>query len=245
MDLELLDHWILVAGASNGLGAATTAILLAEGANILAVSRRPMAAQESSAGRLLSLQADLSTSEGQASLRNALESTGPLRGVLATIGSGRGAPGNLVDRFALSSDRNLLPLLRTLEACEEFIIRDERSSVVLVSSIAGLEYMACPPEYAAAKASVSALSGHLARQWAPTRVNVLAPGNMMSKGSVWERKASEDPAGLRNYLETEVALRRVGSPEEVARVATFLLSPMSSFITGSTLVVDGGQSRAW
>lgn len=245
MDLEIHDHWVLVAGASNGLGASVTSLLLAEGARVLAVSRRPLTAPLADSDRLLTVQADLSTSAGEGALRETLKLATPLRGVVASVGSGAGLPGSLVERFASASKRNVLPLLRTLDACEDFLMKDKRSSVVLVSSIAALEYMSCPPEYAAAKASVVALSGHLARQWAPARVNAIAPGNMLSRGSVWERKSIDDPAALERFLGAEVALGRLGSPDEVARVVVFLLSPLAGFISGSTLVADGGQSRTW
>lgn len=245
MDLEFDENWILVAGGSNGLGSAATSLLLAEGANVLAVSRRRIDVPVGSIGRLVTLQADLSTDRGQSGLGEVLATIGPLRGILATIGSGNPTPGGLVERFASSSQRNLVPVLRTLDASAEFIVRDERSAVVLVSSIAGIEYLPCPAEYAASKAALGALSGHLAREWAPTRVNLLAPGNMMSKDSVWERRAAQDPTALQNYLNSEVALKRIGSPAEVACVATFLLSPLARFMTGSTVVVDGGQSRQW
>lgn len=245
MDLELRERVILVVGASNGLGLAATRLLLAEGATVIGVARRDIDTSSATDSKLVRVQADLSTDEGQASLRKVLVSEGPLGGVLCTVGSGSAASGSQLERYVSAQDRNLVPTLRTLDASEPFLARDERSAIVLTSSIAGVEYMECPPEYGATKAALRAYASHLARKWAPVRVNVLAPGNMMSVGSTWESRANQNPGGLQEFLDNNVALRRLGSPVEVARMAVILLSPVASFITGSTVIVDGGQSRSW
>ena len=74
---------------------------------------------------------------------------------------------------------------------------------------------------------------------------MVAPGNMLTEGSVWQRRMREDAAALDAYLSREVTLGRVAHPDEVARVAVFLVSRASSFMTGTTVVVDGGQVRQW
>jgi 3-oxoacyl-[acyl-carrier protein] reductase len=76
-------------------------------------------------------------------------------------------------------------------------------------------------------------------------VNVLAPGNIFTEDSVWQKRMQEDPKALEAFLSEEVALGRLATPQEIARVAVFLLSPAASFMTGSTVVVDGGQARTW
>lgn len=245
MDLELEGKSILVVGASNGLGLAVTQILTAEGAKVIGVARRDINAGLNGESSLVRVQADLSTDQGESRLREVLASEGMLDGIVCAVGNGAAISGSLVERHASSYERNLLPTLRALDASESFLVKDERSAVVLTTSIAGVEYLNCPPEYAANKSAIAAYSSHLAREWAPVRVNVLAPGNMMSCGSVWNKKADQDPQGLQRYLDANVPLRRLGSPAEVARMAVILLSPIANFVTGSALIVDGGQSRSW
>jgi 3-oxoacyl-[acyl-carrier protein] reductase len=77
------------------------------------------------------------------------------------------------------------------------------------------------------------------------RVNTVAPGNVRCPDGVWDRKAREDPEGLGRYLAAEVAMNRLGKPEEIADAVTFVSSARASFITGACLVVDGGQSKGW
>ena len=74
-----------------------------------------------------------------------------------------------------------------------------------------------------------------------TRINAVAPGNIMSETSVWKKKSDDDPKYIENMLKKEVPLERFGTPEEVSNLVGFLCSEKSSFITGSVFVIDGGQ----
>ena len=76
------------------------------------------------------------------------------------------------------------------------------------------------------------------------RINSVAPGNILFPGSVWERKLKENGAAVEDMLAREVALGKLGSPEDVARMTAWLASPLASFITGATYVVDGGQLKS-
>jgi 3-oxoacyl-[acyl-carrier protein] reductase len=77
------------------------------------------------------------------------------------------------------------------------------------------------------------------------RVNAVAPGNIYFPGGSWERKLAERPEFFEQYLQSEVPLKRFGRPEEIADAIVFLASERASFITGSCLVVDGGQTRSF
>ena len=74
------------------------------------------------------------------------------------------------------------------------------------------------------------------------RVNVLAPGNIYFKGGSWDKKMNENSELVTEMLENSVPMARFGTVEEISDSATFLCSDRASFITGSVLVVDGGQT---
>lgn len=253
MDLGLSGSQVLVAGASRGLGFAIVSNLLAEGAKVTAVGRDPESLAAARArwiadapqGAVSTLALDLSNPASVASLSAYLAGDGELDGLIAVAGSGRPTGEPPTKAFASATSTNVMPALVTLEAAAPLLKKSPSGAVVLISSIAGIEYLDCPPEYAAAKATLHAYAAHWSRELRPVRVNVLAPGNMLTEGSVWQRRALEDPAALDDYLTGEVTLGRVAQPNEVARVAVFLVSPAASFMTGSTVVADGGQVRQW
>ena len=118
---------------------------------------------------------------------------------------------------------------------------------MLMASIAGVEALETPLPYAAAKAAVIALAKGLARDLASQaiRVNAIAPGNILAPGGPWEQRLQRDRAAVEAYIAREVPLRRFGTPEEIADAVAFLVSERASFITGTCLVADGGQTRSF
>jgi NAD(P)-dependent dehydrogenase (short-subunit alcohol dehydrogenase family) len=253
MDLGLNGKRVLVAGASRGLGFSIVAKLLAEGAAVTAVGRdsdslndaRALWIAESPRGIVNTLALDLSDPESVSTLSAFLDIEDGLDGLIVVAGSGRPTGEPPTAAFASASATNVMPSLVSLEAVGPLLRKSSSGAVVLISSIAGTEFIECPPEYAAAKAALHAYASHWSRELRPVRVNVVAPGNMLTKDSVWERRMREDPSALNEYLSREVALGRVAQPDEVANVAVFMVSDAASFMTGSTVVVDGGQVRQW
>ena len=253
MDLGLIGKRVLVAGASRGLGFSVVTKLLAEGAAVTAVGRdsdsldtaRALWIAESPRGVVNTLTLDLSDPESVSPLSTFLDNENGLDGLIVVAGSGRPTGERPTAAFASASATNVIPSLVALEAVGPLLRESSNGAVVLISSIAGTEFIECPPEYAAAKAALHAYASHWSRELCPVRVNVVAPGNMLTEDSVWERRMREDPSAMNDYLSREVTLGRVGQPDEVARVVVFMVSSAASFMTGSTVVVDGGQVRQW
>jgi 3-oxoacyl-[acyl-carrier protein] reductase len=77
------------------------------------------------------------------------------------------------------------------------------------------------------------------------RVVSVAPGSVLHPGGSWERRQKADPEGIAAFVQRELPFGRFGTPEEIADVIAFLVSPRASWVSGTCVVVDGGQSRAF
>jgi 3-oxoacyl-[acyl-carrier protein] reductase len=101
--------------------------------------------------------------------------------------------------------------------------------------------------YNAVKAAQISLGKSLAQQLAPSgiRVNTVSPGSILFEGGSWWKRQQQDPAAIAEFVRRELPFGRFGRPEEVGDVVAFLSSPRASWISGTSVVVDGCQSRAF
>jgi len=258
VELGLSDKIVCVSGSSRGIGFAVAEVLLREGARVAISGRNAdgLAFAVDALGRcqgkdrVLGYRGDLTQETAIAGFLSAVvQAWGGLDIVVANLGSGAGTRGWQANaaEWTRVLDVNLVGSARLAGGAVPELKKRGGGSIVFISSLAGVEALPAPVPYGAAKAGVVAMSKLLARQLAPDgiRVNVVAPGNIIFPGSVWEQKSGEDPSGVAAYLSVEVPMARLGKPEEVADTVAFLSSARASFITGACILVDGGQARGW
>ena len=253
MDLALARKAVLVSGASRGIGLAISEAFIAEGAGVAMVARgaADLAAAGTRVGTasVFPIAADMTVDQDIVRAFDEAETAlGPLDIVVANLGGGASIAGTAVPRqeWERVMTLNFLGAASLATLAAERMGARGRGALVFVSSIAGLEALGAPAPYAAAKSALQALVKSYARALGGkgVRVNAVAPGNIYFAGGTWDRRIRADEAGVEAMIEREVPLGRMGKPSEVADAVLFLASARAAYITGATLVVDGGQTRA-
>jgi len=248
MNLELNGKAVLVGGASRGIGLAIAKGFAAEGARVALVGRDEAALEGARAevGASAAIPADLrSEVQAREAVRTATEALGGLDIAVANAGRGKGPADDAVGSEAWREmlDENLMTTVHMCEAAQDAM--SDAGSIVVIGSIAGLDFHRSPLPYGAAKAALVRYSRDLARRLGPhgVRVNLVAPGNVIFPGGRWEELLEQDRERVEAMIENEVPMKRFGTPEEIADAVLFLASERSSFTTGAVLVADGGEYR--
>lgn len=239
----LRDRVAIITGAASGIGLAAAGLFAAHGARLVLVDWDQKGLDE--AGERLAQQAEglemlaadvggTGTAEQAAQL--AVDSFGQLDVVVSNAGvHGRGATPE--ERWGQSLDINLKPSYMFALAALPHLRQSDHPAIIFVSSISGPVVGFASPHYDAAKAGLVGLARHLASAWGRygIRVNAICPGFVMTPfiGEYWD----EQRLGA---VRQDVALGRMGEAEEIARVILFLGSEMSSYVTGTAIVADGG-----
>ncbi len=241
MSFDFTGKRVLVAGGSRGIGRAMALGFAGAGAKVSACAR--------GAADLAALQEQGVVHVKPTDLADAAqiaawvtEAAAALGGVdvLVNNASGFGAP-DTEEAWKRGLDIDVMATVRASNAALAHL-KASRGCIVNTTSISGLAPSTRSPAYAAVKALVINYTASQAAMYAKDgiRVNSIAPGSIEFPGGSWEKRKTDDPA-LYNRILAGIPFGRLGEPEEVADVAMFLASPLARWVTGQTIVVDGGQ----
>ena len=253
MDLGLTDHRVLVCGASRGLGAAVARALAVEGARV-AVAARPSDDLQATAADTggTAIAADLSSPDGAAgAVSDAVAALGGLDGLL--VNSGGPPPGGFdetdEEAWRKAIDGTLLSAIRAIRAALPHLREGRDPSIAIILSSSVREPIPGLLTSNVIRPGLSGLIKTLVTEIAPVRINGLAPGRF-GTGRVRqldEKRAADagtTPEEIARQTIARIPLGRYGDPEELGRVAAFLLSPAASYLTGAIVPVDGGMIKS-
>ena len=238
----------LVTGASRGIGRAIAVDLAAHGCDLAILGRHAEALEETAAA-IRGVRADAKVTIHTVDVSDpvAVESAvaavvkefGRLDVVVANAGQ---AHDGLILRFKIADltrliDVNLKSAFSLSAAAAKPMIKQRAGSIIFVSSIVGIAGNAGQSAYAATKAGLLGLMRSLAKELGSRNVRV----NAVAPGLIETAMTADLPDAARQAFMNGIALGRPGTPEDVAGVVTFLASDAARYVTGQTIVVDGGS----
>ena len=254
MDGKLKGKVALITGGGTGLGADFAKRFVAEGAKVVITGRRKEPLEKVAEGlpkdAVLICQGDVSVPEQAQAMVDATVKFGGKIDVLVN-NAGIDPPGTVVEipieQWKKIIDINLTGSFLMMRAAIPAMIKNGGGSIVNISSLAGLRCIPAMPAYTASKSGLIGLSQATALDYGAQkiRVNVVCPGpirtEMLEHAMTDLAKSLDtDITGALNTMTKFIPLHRPATPDEVSGAVVFLASDDSSFVTGSTIVVDGG-----
>ncbi len=246
---------VLVTGAGGGVGEGIALACATHGANVVIAARRletgdPVAAEiERRGGHAISVRCDVAVRDDvEAAVAAAVQRFGALdtmvHNALAPVG-----PPCAIEDVSVEKWREMIDTAVTASYhCAQVAfphLRDRRGNLILITSAAGVEGSPYIPAYGVVKAAQRGLAKSLAREWGPLgiRVNCIGPVAMTPAMKV---SAEKSPVFTDGLLIGRTPLRYIGDPEpDIGPVAVFLASDLSRYVTGQTIMVDGGGFTAF
>lgn len=251
MNLNLKNKRVLITGGLTGIGFETAKLFLEEGAKVAISSRNQSKinlAKKYFRKKNLDVLIIKSNPERKRDLNNIKKVLDnkkfKLDILINNIGDGNSASDIIPDYKTWEKTWNTnfkIPLEITNLLMKDII--KSKGTVLFVASIVGLEAINAPTDYTIAKSAIINLSKVMSKKLnGKARVNTVSPGNIIFNGGSWDIKFKKNKKKVTNYIKNNVPLGRFGKPEEIASSIVFLCSEKASFINGSNLVIDGGQS---
>jgi 3-oxoacyl-[acyl-carrier protein] reductase len=247
VDLGLAGSRVVVTGGSRGIGSAIARSFLDEGASVTICARSIDRLEETRAAlrsdRVRAAPADVGDPESvRALVEGTVKAVGGIDAVIANATAN--AAGASEAEFEASFDVDLMQSVRLASAILD-AQPDRPFSMVCLGSIDSLSGATPHHAYSVMKAALLAWTKNAAVSYGPLgiRVNAVCPGAILFDGGWWDRVRLEDPDGFRHHV-ARIPGGRMGTPEEVATMVTFLASPRASWVNGATVLVDGGEHQS-
>jgi len=258
MDLGITDKVAIVTGSSRGLGLASARSLAGEGCRVCLCARTEKTLVEAAkqvttiagdAKRVVAVPADVSTPGGiQQVIDRTVTAFGGIDILVNNVGVARGA--GLLEtsdaEWQEAIDQTLMPAIRASRLAVPHMTRRGGGVIIIIASIFGRE-AGGRMAYNAVKAAEISLARSLAQQLAPDNIRVLSvsPGSILFPGGSWWKRQQETPDAIAQFVKQELPFGRFGTAEEVGDVVAFLASKRASWVAGTSVVVDGCQSRSF
>ena len=257
MNLYLNGKKVFITASTGGIGKATAAAFLREGANVIINGRdedkladtvkelRKVYGEE----KVYAVCGDMSDEETiKYAIGKIKEHVSGIDIVVGNLGTGKPVSDDKFDlrEWEYMLKMNLLSAVGLIQNTRG-LFSENGGSIVLIASLAAHDRIGAPPAYAAAKAGVISLVKYAAPiLWRDNiRINAVSPGNVFFEGGRWEELLRQDETGINDYIEKEVPMKRFGTAEEIAETIVFLSSGKAGFTTGAVVQVDGGQGKGY
>ncbi len=248
MNLQLEGKNAIVTGGSKGIGRSIALTLAEEGANIAICARGEEALRATEKEliekgvKVYAEPCDIGDSEKFDAFLDAVKNKFGSVDILVNNVSALSL-GDESSDWEASINVDLLASVKATRKVIPWMTEAGGGSILFISSVSGME-AGSPPAYAAAKAALISYSKTISAQLASKniRVNTIAPGSVEFDGGLWQMAKKHDRPFYDMILNT-IPSGRMGTPDEIGKVAAFIVSPCASWVTGTCLAVDGGQHK--